>query len=424
MSRNGGGREVRSEPLRFLLYSHDGLGIGHVRRNLAIASALIRVAPGSSVLLVTGSGNTERLGLDSGVDVLRLPALRKFRNGRYGTRRLLLPASDLRALRTGQLTAAVNAFRPHLMLVDKHPLGPGGELRPSLQALRAAGGRAVMGFRDILDDPTEVRREWDLAGTRKLIESNYDEVLVYGMPSVLDFEEAYGLCSSKKCKLRYAGYVVHMGPNREATVDSIPAVLLAPRQQPVVLATAGGGEDGSRLLETFVDAARGSQWQGLVVAGPDVPPDRRHVLRRAAVDAGVDFSMFANDLASWLREADAVVCMGGYNTLAEAIFRGTPTVCVPRVLPRSEQLIRARTFDRLGLLRLLEPNTLDAASLGVAVAKALDSSRPQLARNALRTLDFHGAWRAAEWLVELADPVGRPASVPPVERSGEPLSAA
>ena len=46
---------------------------------------------------------------------------------------------------------------------------------------------------------------------------------------------------------------------------------------------------------------------------------------------------------------------GGYNTLAEAALHAVPAVCVPRVAPRSEQLIRARAFERLGLLRLLHP---------------------------------------------------------------------
>jgi predicted glycosyltransferase len=134
--------------------------------------------------------------------------------------------------------------------------------------------------------------------------------------------------------------------------------------------------------------------------------------------------VFAHDLASWLREADAVVCMGGYNTLAEALFRGTPTVCVPRTSPRRDQLIRARAFERLGLLLLLEPSALDAAGLHVAVATALDSSRPLLARRALRALDFHGAWRTAEELLRLACPFE--AQVPPaaVERAPVPVSAA
>jgi predicted glycosyltransferase len=390
--------------LRFLLYSHDGPGLGPVKRNLAIASALIRVAPGSSVLLVTGAGAAARLGLERGVDLLRLPALG--------------------AMRAGQITAAVRSFRPDLMLVDKHPIGPSGELLPALRALRTVGGRAVLGFRDILDDPAEIRREWRRSRILKLIQSNYDEVLVYGMPRVLDFEEAYGLRLGRKCEVRYMGYVVHMAPCRDAAVDSIPPVLLAPRRRPVVLGTAGGGEDGGRMLGAFIEAARRSSWQGLAVAGPEVPREQRHALRRAAVNAGVGFRVFAHDLASWLREADAVVCMGGYNTLAEALFRGTPTVCVPRTSPRRDQLIRARAFERLGLLLLLEPSALDAAGLHVAVATALDSSRPLLARRALRALDFHGAWRTAEELLRLACPFE--ARVPPaaVERAPVPLSAA
>ena len=49
-------------------------------------------------------------------------------------------------------------------------------------------------------------------------------------------------------------------------------------------------------------------------------------------------------LTRWLDRVDALVCMGGYNTMAEAVSRGTPTVCVPRTRPRVEQLIRARAF--------------------------------------------------------------------------------
>ena len=59
-------RSPRREPLRFLLYSHDGMGLGHVQRDLALASALIRVSPGSSVLLRNRDRSTDRLGLGHG----------------------------------------------------------------------------------------------------------------------------------------------------------------------------------------------------------------------------------------------------------------------------------------------------------------------------------------------------------------------
>ena len=42
------------EPLRIVLYSHDSVGLGHVRRNLALAHALRNQLPGLTGREVTG----------------------------------------------------------------------------------------------------------------------------------------------------------------------------------------------------------------------------------------------------------------------------------------------------------------------------------------------------------------------------------
>ncbi|MDQ1623637.1 MAG: hypothetical protein QOH19_2055, partial [Actinomycetota bacterium] len=45
MKAMGRGR-IAVEPLRIVLYSHDSVGLGHVRRNLALAHALNNQLPG------------------------------------------------------------------------------------------------------------------------------------------------------------------------------------------------------------------------------------------------------------------------------------------------------------------------------------------------------------------------------------------
>jgi predicted glycosyltransferase len=95
--------------------------------------------------------------------------------------------------------------------------------------------------------------------------------------------------------------------------------------------------------------------------------------------------------------------MGGYNTLSEAVSLGMPTLCVPRAQPRREQLIRARSFARLDLLRLVEPELLDPALLRREVAALLLASRRGIAERAHATLGFDGARRAAGELLQLAD---------------------
>jgi predicted glycosyltransferase len=93
--------------------------------------------------------------------------------------------------------------------------------------------------------------------------------------------------------------------------------------------------------------------------------------------------------------------MGGYNTLVEAAAHGVPTVCVPRTVPRTEQLIRANAFAALGLLQVCRPDQLNPAALQEMIAAALKASGQELLRRARVALNFDGATRAAECLLAL-----------------------
>src|SRR5262249_48683228 len=99
---------------------------------------------------------------------------------------------------------------------------------------------------------------------------------------------------------------------------------------------------------------------------------------------------------------DSLVSMGGYNTLIEALRSGTPTVCVPRVSPRTEQLLRAQAFARLGLLRLLPPERLEPGNPRQEIAPALGTPRAGLKKRARAALALAGAiLPGCEW-IELA----------------------
>jgi predicted glycosyltransferase len=384
------------------LYSHDGLGFGHARRNLAIATALTLAEPEAAVLLATSADEIHTLGIPPRVDVVKLPGLRKVANEKYTGRRLAVGGTGVIAVRNSLLQATVDSFKPAVILADKHPLGARGELLPALNALRSDGGRAVIGFRDILDDPAHVRTEWTQAEIPRAIEEHYDRVLVYGHPAVLDPVKEYSMPRAVAAKLRFCGYVCTPPPVERVTRDAFPFAALTSDPRPSVLATAGGGEDGFAILETFIAAAAGAEWRGVVVAGSQSAPAKRQALRDAAAEAGVMYFTFVRGLDDWFDLVDALVCMGGYNTLAEAVSRGTPTVCIPRVEPRTEQLIRAEAFAKRGLLRYIHPDRLDAAAVRREVDEVLKSSREELAERARTTLGFDGAQQAAAQLLDVA----------------------
>jgi predicted glycosyltransferase len=398
-------------PPRVLLYSHDGLGLGHTRRNLAIAGALTDLSPGAAVLVATGIEEITRLGVPESVGILKLPGLRKVANGRYVSRRLPVSAADVFELRSGLLRATVESFRPDVLLADKHPLGAGAELRPALRALRASGGYAVLGLRDILDAPRTVRDEWASHDLLSAISSFYESILIYGCRSVFDLPREYDFPDELAARTEFCGYVVNRIRQVWRATDAPPISALEGRTRPLVLATPGGGEDGYALLERFIQTSEGAPWDAIAVTGPDTPEERRDVLRAMAQDSGVTFRSFVPGLASWFPLVDALVCMGGYNTIAEGLSTGTPMVCVPRSRPRIEQLIRAREFSRIGLLEMLAPEDLRVEPLRRAIYAALRVSRRDLLRRIGPLASFSGARQAAERLLSLARHAQEPASV-------------
>jgi predicted glycosyltransferase len=398
--------------MRFLFYSHDGFGLGHTCRNLAIARALTELAPRASVLLATGSDDVTRLGVPDRVEILKLPGLRKLANESYASRYLDVPPEDVRLLRTRLLLSAIESFRPDVMLVDKHPFGAGGELKDSLAALRKIGGKAVLGLRDILDDPETVRAEWLPHQLPDVIPAHYDSVLVYGQEKIFPAAAAYDFPIELWLQTHYSGYVINA-----ARAESAPARPEPDSTQPLVIATVGGGEDGYQLLKNFLLASVAAPWRAIAVTGPMMGGVEHSELEQLAHANAITLHTFVPGLNEWFARAAAVVCMGGYNTITQTLAAGAPVVCVPRVQPRREQQVRAEAFARLGLLRCVLPPELSPPRLRAEIEAAIATPRAALRERIKGTLEFEGAEFAAHHLLAVA----RSARV---GRRSEPLKAA
>jgi len=125
------------------------------------------------------------------------------------------------------------------------------------------------------------------------------------------------------------------------------------------------------------------------------------VLCKLAGKNGVTFRRFSPSLTNCYSTFGAIVCMGGYNTLAETLFQGVPVVCVPRTKPRSEQFLRALVFEQLGLLRTIKQDNLNPSNLSLAVNEALKTSRSRLQTRINSLIKFDGANQAANQIKNL-----------------------
>lgn len=351
-----------SRPLRVVLYSHDTMGLGHIRRNLTIAHALRNRFERLQVLLVSGAKEAGSFALPVGADCLVMPSLYKETDGCYRARRLPLELESLVHMRSQVLQSAVASFNPHVMIVDAVPRGACGELDSTLAYLRRQGDtRCVLGLRDILDDPEKIRLEWQERDCISFIEENFDQVWIYGDRRVYDHAVEYDYPETLANKLRYTGYL-----DRNLSVAS-PAVHQRPEvpDSGYALCMVGGGQDGEQLACAFADAPLPDGISGVLIAGPHMAPRVRKRLHQGAAARGdLVVHDFVEEPIHLVSNAACIVSMGGYNSLSESLSHRKPTLVVPRVQPRREQLIRARRLRRLELVDMVHPTELSAHYLG------------------------------------------------------------
>ena len=124
---------------RILLYSHDTYGLGHLRRNLAIAERVASDIKGAYQLLLTGSMVAGAYKLPPRFDMVKLPALSKRSSGAYKARTLPLTLNNTISWREQIILQSALNFDPDIVLVDKAPAGVQGEMSPQPAPLKTSG---------------------------------------------------------------------------------------------------------------------------------------------------------------------------------------------------------------------------------------------------------------------------------------------
>jgi predicted glycosyltransferase len=255
-------------------------------------------------------------------------------------------------------------------------------------------------LRDIMDDPDRIRLKWRKLGVYDALETLYDGIAVYGSRRLYDVGEAYDMPLSARSKLYYCGYVVRPPPHADPTAVRFHYGL--PSTGPLLVATVGSGVDGYRLLETTEDAVsrlRGEipDLSAILVTGPFMPAERQRELQSRATSS---LRVASNaDNFQLMACADAIVSMGGYNSVSEALVVGRPLVIVPRCTHKVEQRIRAETLAAHGLAQWIHPDDLEADRLADEIKRALSCDRPARERHIREIIPtFDGAVNLTSYL--------------------------
>lgn len=383
---------------RIVLYSHDTVGFGHLRRNLLLAQALRSIEPRPDILMIAGMHEAGGFHIPEGVDMLTLPAYGKTAEGTYEARHLGLDLRTIAALRAETIKAALAAFDPDLMIVDSVPRGCQSELDPALHMLRKRGrARVILGLRDIIDSPETVRAQWLRQRNQRALRDWFDEIWIYGDRAFFDLPKEYGFSADFRARSRFMGYLdqrhrLSLPRATEAATRSVPDK----DDRPFVLCAVGGGKDGADLCHSFARTTLPPNRRGIILTGTQMPgKDQAALTRQIGERDDMQVLRFLPEPISLFAAADRVITMGGYNTVCEALSFGKRSLIVPRTRPRREQVIRAERLSRAGAVDMLLPEHLSPDSLSQWL------SRPQAAPQPARPLDMSGFERVRNRTAEI-----------------------
>jgi predicted glycosyltransferase len=382
--------EFAGRQLRIALYSPGIAGLGHMRRNLLIGQTLVRSFSDAVILMIAEARQACAFAMPPRMDCLSLPALRKLPDGKCRPRYLGMSLQDLMHLRATVIHRAIEAFEPDLLITDFLPRGRHGELGTTLEYLRfRTKTRCVLGLRDVLENPA-----WGRHAGEDEIRSYYDAVWVFGDPVVYDLIREHDFSEDLRAKMCYTGYL-----DQRARLDCmdegatrVPDKLDLPPGR-LVLCLVGGGYDGAPLAEAFVQAELPAETNGVLLTGPYMPEETcRRLQYLAAGRPRLRVLEFISEPAPLLQQADRVIAMGGYNTVAEILSFEKPALIVPRA---AEQAVRAERLRDLGLVDVLPLDRLHPAALTEWLAR--DVSQPRVHER----IHFNGLSRLSRLVEEV-----------------------
>jgi len=377
----------RLDHARILIYSHDSFGLGHLRRCRTIAHSLIARFKGVSVLILSGSPIIGSFNFKARVDFVRLPGVIKLKDGEYTSLGLHIDLDLTMSMRESIIFHTAAIFKPDIFLVDKEPTGLKGEVVSTLKMLREQGTINVLGLRDVMDEASTLKAEWERKQVQPVLEDLYHDIWIYGMKEMGNPVESLGLADSVKQKISYTGYLDREIPDDRNWIAPVNI------DEPYILVTAGGGGDGVEVIDWVISAYETDPQiphRAIIVTGPFMQPVHQQEFhdRCEALDK-VEIITFDTHMELLMERAVGIVAMGGYNTFCEILSLDKPALIVPRSVPRQEQLIRAGGAARLGLVSMLDPSIGRDPAIMAAALYLLPDQKPPSQNAVPGMLDGH-----------------------------------
>jgi predicted glycosyltransferase len=378
-----------SKRLDVLIYAHDGRGLGHASRGIAIGIAIRRLFPKCKTLFVSGCKQTNALRGPAPLDWIKLPSyettiIEGKVEGSDGDSNFY--KSVLGELRTEMLASMVKIFKPRIALVDHAPSGRREELHRALEETKDTDTLWVLGLRGIIGDDKDVWSDYSVT----LFKEHYHSILWYGDTNVLGHDYLNTVERHFGVQPVETGYVSRLREIRH---------LIAPEKDPIAGTIAiPWGSDATWAFIRNIRSALAvindtyGRWR-LFVAG-----EKKDTIQELFKNLSFcTVEEVSERYVPSLLNSKVSMIYAGYNSLIDVLAAQIPSVVLLRDIEDKEQedhLARLIPLTKESIHVLRESET-DATTLQTALERQLHAQATHDQR-----INIHGAEVAASFLAE------------------------
>jgi predicted glycosyltransferase len=384
---------------KLMFYCQHILGIGHLVRSMEIVRGLIE---DFQICFINGGKPIAGFEIPAEIEVVNLPAIEtdpEFQNLSVVDDSHSL--EEVQEIRKNQLLDIFNSFEPDILMVELFPFGRrrfSFELVPLLDLVKAQGRKTkvVCSLRDIVVTKQDQERHEEKIC--KLMNQYFDLLLIHGDRQFQPLEESFSRISDLNCKVHYTGYVVQSSPENPVLNDEDKAALNC--ENPLILASIGGGRFGHELLDALVEAAPILEsiipHQIQMFTGPFFPDEKFAQMQACTANqANINIQRYTPNLLTYMEKADLSISMGGYNTTMNILTTGVRSMMLPFLGNGDlEQTIRSQKLEKLGILNVLHPADLEPKKFAIKIVQCM-MKKPNLVKFDLQGVDKTAAFLKA-----------------------------
>jgi predicted glycosyltransferase len=379
--------------LDVLIYSHDGRGLGHVSRGVAIGMALRRLFPELKVLFVSGFKQTAMLVGSCPLDWVKLPSyetqiIEGKSKGRLGNTNI--KNCYLGPARANFLESIITNFKPRCVLVDHDPSGKREELRPSLKLTRDTDTTWILGIRAVVG---EVEDFWSEL-SKDAFQEHYHSLLWYGDKNVMGNQIPNTLGQYFSTDPVVTGYVSRFLELKHWTpYNSV--------RYAGTIAVPWLSEASLALLENLSEAVyelgeRYGSWK-IFTDLKKIEAEANTIKSQFDAIPYCSVENVSDQYLATLSNSRVAIIYGGYNSLTDIMAAKVPSVVIVRGMSDGEQEEHVRKISHL------KPNLIYALKEGEVNRKTLAEGLEQQLNAKVEDkgeIMLNGAEVAAEKIVE------------------------